>query len=136
MIIQWLTDYLSYSAAIKIPFIVASMYIFVICMGSIMVNINDWFISIWVYSQKGWFQLTYPNFSDKVVCIKYSHYIVNRGTGEILYINKKIFKKLKKRNLIVWDHEIKNYCFHNESLSEVKDLSQPHIIIWDKLISE
>jgi len=133
---NWLADYLSYNWWIKLPFVISAMVIFFICVHTIIVNTLDWLVSIYLYYKTGWFQLSYPNFKDKVVRVKYTHFIVNNKTGEIFYMDHKNLKRLKKKKLIIWDGSISNYFFQNENLTKIKDLIRPHIIIWDKTLSE
>lgn len=131
--IQWVFDFLQYGAIVKLPILFSSVVVLLMCLSAIAVNITDWLVAIWLYSKKGWFQFSYPNFRDKVVLMKYIHHIVNKDTGEIIYVNKKSLRKLKNENLIGWDYELNIYYFNNNVLLKVKDLTQPKTIIWDQI---
>jgi hypothetical protein len=130
--IHWIFDYLQEGAIVKLPLLFSSLVVLLLCIWTITTIIIDHSVAIWLYSQNGWFQLSYPNFRDKVVAIKYIHYVVNRDTGEIIHVNKKSLRRLKNENLIGWDYEINCYYFNNTVLSEVKELTKPKIIIWDQ----
>lgn len=131
--IQWVLNFLQEGAIVKLPLLFSSLVVLVMCISTIIVNITDWLVAVWLYSQKGWVQFSYPNFSDKVVSLKYIHYIVSKETGEILYVNKKSIRKLKNKNLIAWDYELRCYYFNNKEISKVKELTQPKIILWDQI---
>jgi len=129
--IQWFYEYLEEGTFIKIIILFSTFSVFIICLSAITVNILDWLVSIWLYSKNGWFQLNYPNFSDKVISIKYSHFVVNIDTGEIFYVTQKTLKKLKNENIVGWDYELCKYYFKNQYIFRVKELVKPKIIIWN-----
>lgn len=130
--IQWILDYLTQGTIIKVPIFFSALVIFILCLLSLCKNFVNWLIVIILYAQDGWFQLTYPNFNDKIINIKYIHYVVNIDTGEIVYVNKKSLKKLKNNKLLGWNYELSCYYFTNSQFFEVKHLTRPKIIIWNK----
>lgn len=86
-----------------------TMFISILCFHTLIYNLICWIKSIYHFYKMGWFQLSFPDFKDQILTLKFEHYVVDIETGEIFYIDNKIFKELKNENLIDWDSEIRNY---------------------------
>lgn len=118
---------------------IVKMIIFIICFSlsvmsflALLINILDWLSNVLYFLfNSGWFQWSYPNLEDDVINIHYVLYITNEQTGEIFYIDKKRFKKLKKKHLIKWDNEISCYVFSDKKIKEVRQELIPEIIKYE-----
>lgn len=109
--------------------------IFVICLAvlilttfSIFINFFDWIKTIYSYSKLGWFQFSYPDYEEKIIRMKYEVYIVGYPSGEIIYVDRSLLKKLKRKKLIKWSNAIGYYAFsdqHLEKIKLMKEMMQP-----------
>lgn len=111
---------------LEIIMVFICMGITLIFLAVILTNMIDWVVTIYYYSKTGWFQLSYPNYEDRIIKINYEPYILGEQTGEIFYIDSKKLKKLKRKELIHWNDKTSCHVFRDSEVDEVKNIINPN----------
>jgi hypothetical protein len=126
--LNWLFRIIGEPTILKFVMILVCSSVIYLTVASLIINFIDWVQNIYYSTKLGWFQLSYPNYKDKIVKMKFDIYIVGYPSGEVFYVDRKRILKLKDKRLIEWDSEISRYIFKDRKVEMVKKVISPMIV--------
>jgi hypothetical protein len=126
--IDWLYNIIGELTIIKTIMLVICLGVGILTIISLMVNLLDWLVNMYISFKDGWFQFSYIDLKDKIYRIKYDIYVVGYPSGEIFYVDKKRLSKLRRKGLVSWSNEIGGYVFGDKDVNKVKEVVSPLVI--------
>lgn len=122
-----LQDLIGNISIVKAIMISVCLILLMLTIVSLVWNFFNWIINVYTYSKLGWYQLSYPDYDEKILSIKYAIYVVGFPSGEIFYVDNKRLKRLKRKKLVNWSNEVSCYVFSDDNVDDVRKLTSPNI---------